>query len=64
MDMPLKIACAVIAVICAIISFCAKKILERILKRDADEKEVVLLKAIMLLICFGIAATMILPDLI
>ena len=62
--MPLKIACAVLAVICAIIAFSAKKILERVLKREADEKEVVLLKALMLLACFAIAATMILPDFI
>ena len=62
--MPLKIACAVLALLCAIVSFCSKTILERIFKREADEKEVVLLKAVMLLICFAIAATMILPDFI
>lgn len=58
----MKIICIILAVVCAIIAFCAKKILERVLKREPDEKEIVLLKAVMLLACIAIAMTMILPD--
>ena len=58
----MRILCVILAIVCAIIAFCAKKILPRILKREADEKEIVLLKAVMLLICIAIAMTMILPD--
>ncbi len=60
--MIVKIICIFLAVVCAVIAFSAKKILERVLKREPDEKEIVLLKAVMLLACIAIAMTMILPD--
>ena len=58
----LKIICIILALVCAIVAFTAKKLLPKLLKREADEKEVVLLKAVMLLICIAVAMTMILPD--
>ena len=62
--MVIKIIFVILAVICAVIALTAQKILSRILKREPDEKEVVLLKAVMLLACFAIAAIIVLPDMI
>ena len=60
--MIIKLIVTALAILCAVVAFCAKSILARVLKRDPGEMEVVMLKAVMLLICIAVAMTMILPD--
>lgn len=58
----IKIIYVALAIVFAVIALAAKKILPRVLKREVTEQEIVLTKAVGLLICIAIAMTMILPD--
>lgn len=58
----MKIIIIALAILCAVVSFSAKPLLTRLLKREPDEREITMLKAIMLLACIALAMLMILPD--
>ncbi len=60
--MIIKVICVILAVLCGVLALSAKHLLPRILKREPDERETVLVKAVLLLICIAIAMLMILPD--
>lgn len=60
--MTIRIVVTVLAILCAIVAFCAKPLLSRLLKREPDEREIVMLKAVMFLFCIALAMTIILPD--
>ena len=60
--MTLKVICIILAIVCGVLALSAKQLLPRLLKREVNEMELVLFKAILLLACIAIAMTMILPD--
>lgn len=60
----LKIVILAVLIICAVCVFLAKKILSVVLKREPTEMEVVIMKAVGLLIVIAGACTIVLPDLL
>ena len=58
----MKIIIIALAILCAVVSFSAKPLLARLLKREPVEREITMLKAVMLLACIALAILMILPD--
>ncbi len=61
-QMIIKVICVGLAILCAVIALGAKKFLPLLLNREVTEREIVLAKAVLLLVCIAIAMTMILPD--
>ncbi|MBQ4161135.1 MAG: hypothetical protein IJD83_09420 [Clostridia bacterium] len=57
-----RILGSVLAILSGVLALSAKYILPRVLKRAPDERETVLYKAVLFLICIAAAMLMILPD--
>ncbi len=60
--MIIKIIWVALAILFAVASLAAKKLLPLVLRREVSEQEIVLTKAVGLLICIALAMLLILPD--